>query len=107
MAFYENTIVAKQDLAKNDINKMRDKYNDLINNSSGKVVKIEEWGVLHLSKKINKDKKGFYIHYKFEGDKNTLSEVQKKIKVDSSIIRYLIVKYDKLDTETEYFKKTK
>ena len=43
MAFYENTIVAKQDLAEKELKVIKDKYNELINNSSGKVVKIEEW----------------------------------------------------------------
>ena len=43
MAFYENTIIAKQDLAENEIKSIKDKYNELINGSSGKVVKIEEW----------------------------------------------------------------
>ena len=32
MAFYENTIVAKQDLAANDLEKIKDKYKKLINN---------------------------------------------------------------------------
>ena len=52
-------------------------------------------------------KKGFYIHYKFEGGKTTLAEFEKKIRLDSSIIRYLTVKYKKLDTKNEYFNKTK
>ena len=84
MAFYENTIVAKQDLAEKDIKSIRDKYNQLINSSSGKVIKIEEWGLLNLANKIKNYKKGFYIHYKFEGTNNTLNEIEKKIKVDSS-----------------------
>ena len=46
MAFYENTIIAKQDLAVKDLKLIKDKYNDLINSTSGKVVKIEEWGLL-------------------------------------------------------------
>ena len=107
MAFYENTIVAKQDLAEKEIKTIIDKYNELINSSSGKVVKIEEWGLLNLSKRIRNYKKGFYIHYKFEGNKNTLSDIEKKIKVDNSILRYLTVKYKKLDTENEFFKKDK
>ena len=45
MAFYENTIIAKQDLAANELKNLKDKYNQLINNSSGKVIKIEEWGL--------------------------------------------------------------
>ena len=75
MAFYENTIIARQDLAEKEIKTIKDKYNDLINNSSGKVIKIEEWGLLNLANKIKNYKKGFYIHYKFEGDKNTLGGI--------------------------------
>ncbi len=105
MSFYENTLIAKQDLAKAEIIKIKDKYNDLINNNSGKVIKIEEWGLLNLAKKIKKYNKGFYIHYKFQGNKETLSEINKKIKIDSSIIRHLVVKYKNLDTEKEYFQK--
>ena len=105
MAFYENTIVAKQDLAEKELKQIKDKYNKLINDSSGKVIKLEEWGLLNLSNKIRNYKKGFYIHYKFEGDKNTLDEIEKKIKVDSSVLRHLTVKYKKLDTKNEFFQK--
>jgi len=107
MAFYENTIIARQDLAEKELKKLKDKYNELINKSSGKVIKIEEWGLMSLSNKIKNYKKGFYIHYKFEGDNKTLSEIEKKIKVDGSIIRYLTVRYKKLDTKNEFFKKEK
>ena len=107
MSFYENTLITKQDLPKAELEKIREKYSDLIKNNSGKVIKIEEWGLLNLSRKIKKYNKGFYIHYKFEGSKDTLSEINKKIKIDSSIIRHLVVKYKKLDTKNEYFKKEK
>ena len=52
MAFYENTIVAKQDLAEKELKIIKETYNKLINNSSGKVLKIEEWGLLNLANKI-------------------------------------------------------
>ena len=107
MAFYENTIIAKQDLAEKDVKAIKEKYNNLITNSSGKVVKIEEWGLLNLANKIKNYKKGFYIHYKFEGSSKTLNEINKKIKIDGSVIRHLIVKYKKLDTKNEFFKKNK
>tara|TARA_B100000575_G_scaffold294546_1_gene311393 strand:- start:6831 stop:7154 length:324 start_codon:yes stop_codon:yes gene_type:complete len=107
MAFYENTILAKQDLADKDLKSIKEKYNDIINSSSGKVLKIEEWGLLNLSNKIKNYKKAFYIHYKFEGNTSTLNEIEKKIRIDSSIIRHLTVKYKKLDTEIEFFKKDK
>ena len=107
MTFYENTLVTKQDLPKTELDKIKNKYNDVINNNSGKVVKIEEWGLLNLARKIKKYNKGFYIHYKFEGNKETLTEIIKKIKIDSSVIRHLVVKYKNLDTKNEYFKSQK
>ena len=105
MAFYENTIVVKQDLPEKDITSIKDKYSEIINNSSGKIVKIEQWGLLNLAYKIKNYKKGFFIHFKFEGNKKTLDNIKEKIKVDGSIIRFLTVKYKKLDLKTEFFKK--
>ena len=107
MSFYENTLVAKQDLPKSELDKIKEKYNGIINNNSGKVIKIEEWGLLNLARKIKRYKKGFYIHYKFEGNKETLNEIKKKISIDSSVIRHLVVKYKNLDVESEYFKSQK
>ena len=105
MAFYENTLVAKQDLAEKELKILKDKYSDIINKSSGKVIKIEEWGLINLAQKIKKFNKGFFIHYKFEGSKETLKEIEKKVKIDRSIIRFLTVKYKKLETDVEYFNK--
>ena len=107
MAFYENTIIAKQDLAEKDLKSLREKYDTLIKNSSGKVIKIEEWGLLNLANKIKNYKKGFYIHFKFEGNNKTLDEIEKKNQLDNSIIRFLTVKYKKLDIKNEYFNKEK
>ena len=107
MAFYENTLILRQDLEQTKLSNVKDKYNELINNSSGKVLKIEEWGLINLSKKIKKFNKGFFLHFKFEGNKMTVEEIDKKTNLDSSIIRSLIVKYKKLDTDSEFFKKSK
>ena len=105
MAFYENTMIAKQDLPQSEIKKIIEKYNSLINDNSGKVVKVEEWGLINLSQRIKNYKKGFYIHFKFEGSKKTLEEMSKKLNIDNMILRHLTVKYKKLDTNSEYFSK--
>ena len=105
MSFYEHTLVAKQDLSSSEIDKVQSKYSDIINGTSGKVVKIEKWGLLNFARKIDNYNKGFYIHYKFEGNNKTVDEIKKNIIIDSSVLRHLIIKYKKLDLETEYFKK--
>ena len=45
MNCYEHTIIAKQDLQENQTKVLINKYQDIINKNSGKVLKIEEWGL--------------------------------------------------------------
>ena len=53
MAFYEHTFVGKPNLSANELKALTDKYSDFIN-SSGKILKTEQWGLLNLSSKIKK-----------------------------------------------------
>ena len=105
MNFYEHTLVAKQDLSSSDVEKIEKNYDEIIKNASGKVLKIEKWGLLNFAKKIKNYNKGFYIHYKFQGNSETLNEIKKNINIDSSVLRHLTIKYKKLDLDKEYFKK--
>ena len=81
MAFYENTIVVKQDLAEKDITSIKDKYSEIINNSSGKIVKIEQWGLLNLAYKIKNYKKGFLFILNLREIKKHLMKLKKKLKL--------------------------
>ena len=105
MGLYEHTLIAKQDLSTPDLENLENKYKDIITKTSGKVIKIEKWGLLSFAKKIKSYNKGFYIHYKFEAENKTLEEIKRNSIIDNSLLRHLTVKYKKLDTETEYFKK--
>ena len=44
---------------------------------------------------------------KFEGDNKVIKEVEKKISIDNNIIRFLTVKYKKLDLENQYIGENK
>ncbi len=106
MNFYEHTLIAKQDLSTPELNNIEKKYKDIIAETDGKLIKVEKWGLLNFAKKIKAYNKGFYIHYKFEGDSKTLEELKKNSIIDNSLLRHLTVKYKKLDTDTEYFKES-
>ena len=107
MNFYEHTIIAKQNLSQKDVDTIEKKYEDLINKNSGKVLKVEKWGLLNFKRKIKNYTKGYFLHYKIEGDKSTLEEIKLKTKLDNNIVRFLTVKYKNLDLKTEYFSKNK
>ena len=102
MAFYEHTFIGKQDLSNKEIDNLVDKYSKIIS-QSGNILKTEKWGILTLAKKIKRNRKGIFIHFKFEGDNKVVSDIEKKLAIESGVIRYLTVKYNKLDLKNEYF----
>ena len=105
MNFYEHTIIARQDTSPSQIKQLQDKYTNLIEKNDGKILKFESWGLLNLSYLIKKNKKGNYLHFKIEGQGNTIKELEKSEKIDKNLLRFLTVKVKKLDLETNYFTK--
>ena len=102
---YEHTLIARQDLNETQIKQIIQKYSDIIKNNSGKILKTEEWGLRNFARNIRNNKKGFYVHIKFEGIGNTISELEKMGNIDESLIRFLTIKVKKHDLETNYFEK--
>ena len=103
MNCYEHTFIAKQDLPENQTKILINKYENIINKNSGKVLKTEEWGLKNLSHIIKNNKKGFYFHIKFEGIGKTIEELEKAENIDQALIRFLTVRVKKHDLKIEYF----
>jgi small subunit ribosomal protein S6 len=105
MTCYEHTLIAKQDLQADQAKILVNKYKDIIIKNTGKVLKVEEWGLKSLSHVIKKNKKGFYFHIKFEGIGKTIDELEKAENIDQMLIRFLTVKVKEHDLKKEYFDK--
>ena len=105
MNCYEHTLIAQQDLPESQSKKIVDKYHNIINKNSGKVLKTEEWGLRNLVYTIKNNNKGFYFHIKFEGIGETVEELVRAEKIDEKLLRFLTVKVKKHDLQTNYFKK--
>ena len=105
MNCYEHTIIARPDLKEKEAQTLINKYEEIINKNSGKVLKTEEWGLKNFSYKIKNNKKGFYFHIKLEGKGKTIEELEKAENIDQMLIRFLTVKVKKHDLKKEYFEK--
>ncbi|WP_440915989.1 30S ribosomal protein S6 [Candidatus Pelagibacter sp.] len=105
MNLYEHTIIARQDTSPSEIKQLTEKYSGIIKKNDGEIVKTENWGLLNLSYLIKKNKKGSYIHFKFKGKGNVVSELEKNESIDKKLLRYLTVKVKKFDLETNFFSK--
>ena len=105
MNSYEHTFITKQDLSDGQAKKLANKYEDIIKANSGKILKLEEWGLRNLSHRIKNNKKGFYFHIKFDGIGKTIEELEKVENIDETLIRFLTVRVKKHDMEKSYFEK--
>ena len=105
MNLYEHTIIARQDTSPSEIKQLTEKYSSIIEKNHGEIVKTENWGLLNLSYLIKKNKKGSYIHFKFKGKGNVISELEKNEVIDKKLLRYLTVRVKKFDLETNFLEK--
>ena len=105
MNLYEHTIIARQDTSPSEIKQLTEKYSSIIEKNNGEIVKTENWGLLGLSHLIKNNKKGSYIHFKFKGKGNVVSELEKNEAIDKRLLRYLTVRVKKFDLETNFFSK--
>ena len=105
MNLYEHTIIARQDTSPSEIKLLTEKYSKIIEKNKGEIVKTEDWGLLHLSHIIKKNKKGSYIHFKIKGSGKIIDELEKNEAIDKKLIRYLSIKVKKFDLKTDYFNK--
>ena len=106
MNLYEHTIIARQDVSPSQLKQIEEKYSKIVEKLDGDVVKLEAWGLMHLSYLIKKNRKGNYIHFKIKGDGKIISELEKNEKIDKNLLRYLTVKVKKFDLEENFFNKT-
>ena len=105
MNCYEHTFITKQDLTENQDKKLVEKYENIINENSGKVLKTEKWGLRNLVHKTKKNTKGIYFHIKFEGVSKTTQELERAENIDEMILKFLTVRVKNHDLKTNYFEK--
>lgn len=67
---------------------------DSLSKKLGKVEKQDLWGVRGLSYPIKKHSAAFYAHYEFSTDPKEISSIDKMVKLNEDIIRYLLLKKD-------------
>ena len=85
---YALTLIIKPDLEE----KVRQELLESVAKRFGKTEKEELWGNRDLSYPINRRTKGYYAHYFFEAEPEKIAPLDKALKIDEDIIRYLLVR---------------
>lgn len=94
MRRYETVIIAPADLPDDEIIGLMDRYKGIITNHKGLVMKIEKWGKRKLAYEIKKHNRGFYMLIDFAGQSAVVAELERNLKIDDKILKFMTVKKD-------------
>ncbi len=87
---YRLTLIVKENIEE----KERKALLDDVVKSFGKMTKEDLWGMRPLSYDIEHDSKGYYAHYEFSSEPDTIAALDKKLKLNEEIVRYLLLKHE-------------
>lgn len=92
MRRYETIFIVRPDLPDDVIDELIERLGKIITDIKGIVVAIEKWGKRKLAYPISKERKGYYILMDFVGDSTVVTELEKKMKFDDNVLKYLSTK---------------
>jgi small subunit ribosomal protein S6 len=93
---YETVYILKPDVTENSNLSLVQQYKTLIKKYGGKDIFIQHRGRRHLSYNINHYYDGIYVQMNFEGNGYLVNILEKSMKFNDKIIRYLTIKQPSL-----------
>lgn len=91
MRLYEAVYIFDAALDEVAINQKLERYHELVTGSEGEVVAVDHWGTRQLAYPIDKKRAGYYVVAQFNGDPTALPEFERNLRLDDTLLRYLVV----------------
>lgn len=98
MRHYEIVFIVHPDQSE-QVPAMIDRYKAALATAGGKVHRIEDWGRRQMAYMIDKLAKAHYVCMNIECDQKTLEELEHAFKFNDAVLRHLIIKTKKAETE--------
>lgn len=92
MNSYFLTLVLKPEIDEKERKALLDNVVKRILGEEGKVNKEDLWGLRDLAYPIKRQTKGFYAHFELETDPKNTKGLDKDMKVEENILRYLLIR---------------
>jgi len=92
MRHYETIYILNPNLSDEDYHEIINKFNKLIENHKGVIIKTQEWGKQRLAYAINKFNNGFYVLISFCANPGVTAELEKSFKIEDNILKYQTIK---------------
>jgi small subunit ribosomal protein S6 len=94
MRNYEIAIIIHPELEDAAYNEVVERVQELIKNSDGTIVKVDQWGRKKLAYEINNLTEGQYVFFQTEMEPTVCSDIEHALQLNESIIRFMITSKD-------------
>ena len=91
---YEVMYIGTPETADEDITKLNEAIQQVIEKEGGTVVKTEVMGRRKLAYPIQKKTEGHYTLFEIEGSGQEIAELERRMRVNDAIMRYITVRVD-------------
>ncbi len=91
---YEVMYIASSEAADDDVTKLNESLQGVIESQGGSIVKLENMGRRKLAYEIKRNTEGHYVLFEIEGSGKEIAELERRMRVNDLIIRYLTVRVD-------------
>lgn len=95
MNIYENVVILNPSLNEEELKSTVDKITELIKNSGGDVLKVDNWGKKKLAYELNKQKMGVYFFFLFKAPSSAVRKIEDYFKVLDSVVKFMVIKLSK------------
>jgi small subunit ribosomal protein S6 len=94
MRIYENLFIVKPDATEEEIDHLVDQMSKHVTGGGGTIDKVDKWGKRRLAYRIEKHREGSYILMQFSAEPSIVSEFERRLRVQDSVIKFLTVRID-------------
>ncbi len=98
---YETLIMLSPNLAAEEMDAFKKKVESIIEAEGGKVVAFEDWGRRRLAYPVHKELFGSYLLYDFQGSPALAAELERNLKIDEKVFKYLTLVLSKKFTDED------
>ena len=98
MRHYEIVFIVHPDQSE-QVPAMIDRYKATLAAAGGKIHRMEDWGRRQMAYMIDKLAKAHYVCMNIECDQKTLEELEHASKFNDAVLRHLIIKTKKAESE--------
>ena len=94
MRIYEELFIIKPDATEEEIDQIIEQMTGVVTTAGGTVDKMEKWGKRRLAYRVDKHREGYYVLIQFTSGPETVKELERRLRVTDSVIKFLTVRID-------------